>query len=97
MKNPLDAISYPEYARSQVRCWVWPAYEAYGAYEVAEVHLHCFLRKRIRHDSSLSNYRKQKQSPPKLPLSKNFEFEIKWFQILPCKQLCFLFYLKILL
>jgi hypothetical protein len=34
---------------------------------------------------------------PKLPLSKNFEFEIKLFQILTFKQLCFLFYLNILI
>ena len=33
----------------------------------------------------------------KLPSSKNIEFEIKLFQILAFKQLCFLFYLKILI
>ena len=38
--------------------------EGAGTEYYTEVHLHCFLRSVIRHDSSLSKYRKQKQSPP---------------------------------
>jgi hypothetical protein len=52
-----SAISYPEYARSQVRCWAWPQNITQKSISIV------FCVSVIRLDSSLSKYRKQKQSP----------------------------------